>query len=664
LSGRLCDATAAGFALWTLCCHAVVVAGGSLDHLIAAFAVVGAGIGFLWLRGRGNARAEEASPVPGDERTGPRRTALRWATLALGCVTALTLSPEQHPVALWWIVVASLGVAAATQVVLVPPQRIAASRSRGLELTLWGIAGACAWVALGVHRPDLDDSFYINVAVAAADDPGRALFSGDTLLGVAGLPLHMPAHRLHSYELWNGAVSRLTRIPALYVFHWLAAAFVALLIPLSHARLFRELTPKHWIWSVAACVVVLLAAGETHRSYGNFAFVRSWQGKAIFLFVFMPLVYSYAIRFALRPTLNAWLLLAAAQIGALGCSSTAVWAAPAGALTALCCGIRPTRRGVTTFALGALASGYVLLAGSLLRGELQPMLAPEIREFAAGAQFDSALTHVFGTSALLQFGVATLIVAWACCARDLGRRFATLLPLAMFVVLLNPYWDRFVSANVTGPSFWRAMWALPVPALMALVLTAPLQFDFNRSARTASRVACVALLALFALGVPRYATFSADNGGAGGLGIWTGMPAPKIPPALLTWSRMLHEAVPSGAIVVAPANVSVWNPLFHARTHPLQARRLYLQRHAAVLGADDANERMLMTRFVGGENGWTDARTGFRDGLDRFSVAGVCLRDSEFAQTARDVMQEAGFIRSVEGPRYEIWVRKGVVGRS
>ena len=51
---------------------------------------------------------------------------------------------------------------------------------------------------------------------------------------------------------------------------------------------------------------VLVAVGETHRWYGNFSFVRMWQGKSIFLSVFMPLVYAYALRFAVRPNLRDW----------------------------------------------------------------------------------------------------------------------------------------------------------------------------------------------------------------------------------------------------------------------------------------------------------------------------------------------------------------------
>jgi hypothetical protein len=185
-----------------------------------------------------------------------------------------------------------------------------------------------------------------------------------------------------------------------------------------------------------------------------------WQGKGIYLFVFMPLVYSYAIQFALRPSLTSWGLLWAAQTAAVGCSSSAVWAAPAGALMALCCVLRPTAAGLGRFLVGALASAYVLGVGFLLKGDIQGLLEPMIETRAFGEQLGNALHHTLGTGNLWAFGVAAVLVAWACCARGLAQRFAIALPLAVWIVLLNPYLDHWVSANLTGPSYWRAMWSL------------------------------------------------------------------------------------------------------------------------------------------------------------------------------------------------------------
>ncbi|MFQ5417529.1 MAG: DUF6077 domain-containing protein, partial [Myxococcota bacterium] len=507
-------------------------------------------------------------------------------------------------------------------------------------------------------RPDIDDSFYVNVAVAAADFPGQPLLASDTLLGHDDLPLHMPAHRVHSYELWNGAVSRLTGIPAIYAFHWLSAGLFAALLPLAHARIFRLLTPRIWPWAVAGLIFVLLAVGETHRWYGNFALVRIWQGKAVFLCFFLPLVYAYAIEFALRPSSTRWGLLLAAQTAAVGCSSSAIWAAPVGALTALCCVVRPTAVGLRRLAVGALASTYAVGVGFVLKGDVQGLIEPMLREHAFGEQLASALRATLGGAAVQSFGVFAVLVAWSLCARGLAQRFAIALPLAVWLVLLNPYLDGWVSANVTGPSYWRVMWSLPVPILMTLVLIAPLQLGRGVGARLAGGAASLALFAVFASTVPEFDAFDERNAGAAGVGIRVGLPGPKAPGSAYRWAAALNAAVPPGSQVVAPPEVSAWIPTFHHHAYPLQARRLYLTNHIPRLGEDDVKLRIFMTRYVGGQRDVDNARGFFVYGLDYFDVKAVLLRNSGYAVEVRSALEEGGFERTTRAIDHEIWLRR------
>ena len=74
----------------------------------------------------------------------------------------------------WWMVVLLSGAAVFFLVGAVDPPAVPAS-GRKLEVLLWSTGLACVVLALIVHRPDFDDSFYINLAVAAADHPERAL---------------------------------------------------------------------------------------------------------------------------------------------------------------------------------------------------------------------------------------------------------------------------------------------------------------------------------------------------------------------------------------------------------------------------------------------------------------------------------------------------------
>ena len=465
-----------------MCAHAVVAAGRGLVALLVLYAVVlAAG---LWLRLRFAAVPRVSDPsglaVPPDS-PGPTILIPRIVGLVAGVAVALSYAARPDVYQLWWSAVILLGFAAVFVCFRDPTRISPVARSRSSEVLLWVVAAAGVVLMLISHRPDADDAFYVNVAVAAADVPGRALLSEDTMHGIPGLPLYLPVYRVHSYELLNGALAYLSGIPAIYSFHWLSAAFAALLVPLAHAKLFRILSPQRWLATVATLVFVLVAVGETHRWYGNFSFVRMWQGKAIFLFVFTPLVYAYALRFALRPNLRDWAMLAMAQIAAVGCTSSALWAAPAGAVMALCSAVRPSRHGLKTVVLGALASVYVLAAAWLVRRSLDGTSTGSLSQGGQhatpqlhGALVTNALVTVLGDSRLLTFGILALLTGWVFAPPGLSRRFALVFPLGVLLGLLNPSIADWVATNVTGSTYWRSMWALPLPIVMALMLTWPL----------------------------------------------------------------------------------------------------------------------------------------------------------------------------------------------
>ena len=633
-----------------------------------AVAAASALVAWAWLaRRRRGAPAAAIAPAHRPDAHPAALRALRLAGLALGVVGALRFGGAGEAVALWYWTVATLGTAALALLLLEAPREVSPARGLRLEVALLALALAAALYALVAHRPDVDDAFYVNLAVSAVDAPDQPLLAADTLHGVAGLPLHLLIYRLHGYELWNGALSFLSGLPAIQIFHFGAAALAAFLVPIAHARLFRLLTPKHWLAAVVTLVIVLVAAGETHRWYGNFGFVRIWQGKSIQLFVFTPLVYAYAMEFALRPTFSRWGLLAAAQIAALGSSSAALWAAPAAGAIALCSALPLTRRGVRLFAVGLLASAYVLGAGWIAKrwmqedsASQQPVYSQqEIRELELarleldrpGVRLEQALTSVLGDARLRRVAVACVLIAWAASTGALARRFALVAPLAVALVLLHPAAGSWVAANVTGESYWRALWALPVPVLMALAGVAPLQFVTAWRRRWVGPAAWVFLVGAFALFAPGTRGPSLENR------VRLGWPSLKVEPTEYAWAAELSASVPPGSVVAAPSDVGVWVPTFHQRAFPLVVRDLYLVPYRVQLGTPSINLRRWMTAIAGGEISGRSAERLFREGLERFEVRGVCLRVTPSVEPIRDVLRASGFRRSSQDQDHEIWVR-------
>jgi len=675
LSERVCDASVWILALWTVCCHATVIAGGGLLHLLAGFAVA-AGLlvaGRLWL-GRGVTL--ERSSEPAAQRATPACDRLEFAgvlrmvtSLLAAIVVVIFLANEQF-VAFWWGCVLLLlrGLAYLLIEAPQPPPSPAPVGGRGRHGALWALALACASIALVFHHQGLDDSFYVNVAVAAADAPRLPLMSGDTMHGVDGLAMHMPAHRLHSFELLNGGVSYLLGAPAIYVFHWGAAGAIALLAPLALGYLLRRLTPTYWLAATAAVLVVLIGGGERLHWYGNELISHTWYGKSAYLFALLPLAYAYGLDFGSRPTALGWLRLAAVQIAAVGCTSSALWSVPIACCLAAAAAVRLSWRAPLTLAATALASVYVIALGLYLKPQMSGVAAAVPVVLDAGMLLSTATDTILGGGLQRLVAFAALLVVPLVLVRGLARRFAMLVPLVILLLILSPYTESVVSRNLTGPSYWRAFWSLPLPLLMGLAATAPLQFGASRAARLACGALTVLLLAAFVRLVPTQNTFNNQGG------VWAAVPELNVPKDKFAWAQRVNESVEPGAVVLAPQAISAWIPTMHHHAYPLVIREIYLRRLAVEFGPLDAEWRLLMTEAVSdrqdleprhrAEPGVRRRRSLwlapllFRLGLDYYNVSAVCInRGVDRYPLLREVLQHAGFEPRIADATYELWQR-------
>jgi hypothetical protein len=668
VSDRLCDAVVVAFALWSVCSHAVVAAGGGLVALLWLFTIAAtAGVLLRVRRGGAVAPPEPIQPAGPSDSSRPPLRVLRLAALVCGVTAALVFAVRQDVVQLWWSAVILLGVAAVAVCLSDAPRLSPPERSRRSETLLWLMAAAGVVITLISHRPDADDAHFVDFAVSAADVPSRALLGEDTMHGIKGLPLHLPAYRAESYPLLNGAVSYLTGIPAIYCFHWLSAALAALLVPLAHAKLFRILTPRRWLAAVATLMFILLAAGETHRWYGNFSFVRMWQGKSIFLSVFLPLICAYALRFAVRRNLRDWIMLAAAQIAAVGATSSALWAAPAVATFALCSAAWPSRQGLKTVVLGALASTYVSGGALLIRVSLTRMsfgvrmpfgiVPSEQGPDPTTAVVHDALVTVLGDSRLLIFAIAILMTGWVFAPTALARRFAVVFPLAVLLALVNPYTAVWVAHNVTGPVYWRSLWALPLPIVMALVLTSPLSLGVSSSRPVARGALWLALLTAFALLVPRYGGLSKANR------VRLSRPGLKVPHTAYRWAAEVNASVPPGSHVAVPSKIDIWIVTFHHHVYPLTVRH-YLRPWPNILSYEEILDRNTLRGFLDAPERVDRSPQQFRDELDRYHPQAVCMASSPRAETARAILRQSGFHMTLARKGYELWLRSGADSRA
>lgn len=663
-SVRVTDAVVLVFASWTVCCHFVVKTGGTILTLLATAAAV-AIAAYVLLRLYPNLLGRPAAPprTPDADR-GPleRRP---WILRGFGVLAALVgvglFLKTGNALLLWWWGAVLLGVAGGLILLLERPRNAPCPPSRRHERVLWVLAAVCVLVTLIGNRPDYDDSLYVNFAVGAVENPDLPLLRYDTMHGIPDLPIYLPVYRLHSWELWNAALSILTGLPAIVCFHLISAALVAALLPLAHARLFRLLVPRLWPMAVTVLVIVLLAVGETHRWYGNFAFVRIWQGKGLALFVFLPLIYAMALEFLRAPTRRGWLLLAAGQVAAIGATSTSIWLGPVAAWSALGCGFAVKRRGFVNFALGLLASVYPLGVGWLLKSRAKVLLRPSQAAVdpnnGYGELLHQHLGVVLGTSVLQTVVLIVVLSAWALAPpRGLARRFAVGVPLAVWFVLLNPYLARWIVYNVSGIAYWRCFWALPVPILVTLAIVSPLHL--KRPGLLSPKMAYAVTLGLvlgFVFLLPSYGGLSSENR------VSLGWPGLKVRKDTYRIAKVLQRSVPGGSFVVAPDHVGLWLPTFQDQPYPLRVRHyLDMLYTRSLIGEQSYQARELLTRYAAGEAREGEGPDLFTAALKRFPVAAVCLKRSETTEALAPALSKAGFHIQQSTKKYLVWVRRRI----
>ncbi|MBD2540503.1 DUF6077 domain-containing protein [Coleofasciculus sp. FACHB-SPT36] len=530
----------------------------------------------------------------------------------------------------------------------------AAKRAMGWELSLWSLGLICVVLTLIAHRPDVDDAFYVNLAVGVADSPHLPLLQHDTLHGIANLPLILPTYKVHAVELLSASVSFLTGISAIYVSHLIIPSIAGLFVVFAYAKLFRVLLPLHWLWGVVAVLVIFIFVGDTHPWYSNFSFVRLHQGKAIFLSIFVPLIITYALQFSITPTLQQWLLLSAAQVSAVGMTSTALWIAPIVSCLSLFSAWRPTREESKVLLFGLLASSYVVILAVLFRSKTQAVLEA-VPEFTLPSEslLKVSFESVFGTGLLSYTALFGILVAWCVCDNSLARRLSIFFPLGFLVFLFNPYLAELVASRITSvPTYWRVFWVLPVPALMAIVFTSILFLGEGKLSPRTRVVAFLSGLLLFASTIPRFSTLSPQNY------VQLKLPSLKVDNGYKIAS-LLVESVGRGTYVLAPQEVSAWITTFHHHPYPLVSRQHYLYTMRPYLGDGEVSRRIQLANYVDGSERPPNSAALFRSSLVRYQLQGVCFNSSaSWGDEIRSVLTQEGFARIRSSSGFEIWVRQ------
>jgi hypothetical protein len=660
------DGGVLAFAGFTVCAHASVALGWGLDRL--GWLAVGGAIATVALVPMLRRFGTEPTGTGGlPEAVATDEAPATWQRIAVAATAAAAsgvLLLDGPLAGVWCLAALAVGFACVLELARGTPAQ-GEPYPGDARTTTWLVALAvvCLGVTLVSHRPDADDAFYLNLAVAAREAPGAPLLAGDTLHRVAGAPLALPVYRVHSYELLQATLARWTGRPVLDVAHLWLPALAALLLPFVHARVLRRLVPRAWPAATGVVVAVLLFAAAASHGWANFGLVRLHQGKGVLLSLLLPAVVGYGLRFARRGDLRSWLLLAAAQIAALGVSASALWLAPAVAGTALLAGLPSpgSNHGTRRLGLGLAASAYPLAAGLLLRAETMNTFAqaavpsPEMSK-ASGELAAEALAAVLGPGFI---GAATLFVviaAWSFARTPVARRLCAFAAAAA-LLLWNPFLADRIAAHLTSAAtYWRVLWVLPLPTLLAVVLVLPMERPGDRAPglRAWAAVAFASLLVFggLALADPRSAVLSAKNS------VRLDWPGWKVPPKEFAVARIVVEASGPDQVVLAPQAVAPWIPTLAGYPAVLVVRIPYLPVLAPVLQERELQQRVRLMRLVSGRNLPPAAIDTLRDTIarDDLRVVALATRALRWPELTA-LLGETGFQKIHQDADYQVWKR-------
>ncbi|MCG8592188.1 MAG: DUF6077 domain-containing protein, partial [Proteobacteria bacterium] len=601
--------------------------------------------GAAWVRFRPAPAAEPQAP-PTASPAPSLRVRIAVAAAAVVAVVSARATHALWPLWCFGAVLAALAWRERTGTASGSAPRLA--RPEAGLLALLALAGAA--LPLVAHRPDADDTFYVNVAAHAVDHPDAPLLARDTIHGLPDVPLSLPVYRVHALEPLAALVAWATTGRALDVAHGLVPALAGALLPLALAALLRRLWPAGWPLALLGAIGFLLASGAPLQSYANFGFVRLHQGKAILFSVLLPLLLCAGIDFGRRPSRRNAARLAATQIAAVGVSATALWLAPVVSGLAVVCALpwrvqswRPLLAAAATSAY-PVALGLAFASGT---GDAMQAVPAVEREVATPA---NALAAVLGPGA---FALAVLVVILASVAvapTALARRVALVFPLAFGALFWNPIVAPWVAALVTGhPTYWRVFWILPVAAWIGLWIAAPARLRAPPLARAAAVAGLATLLIVWA---PPVSVLSPRTG------LFYGFPEWKIPPAEREAALLLRELAGAGGRVLAPPRVARWLPTLQRPPVPLVARTPYLRNLIGRVPDAEIERRRRLAAIVSGRTRPPNAGALLAGAVADDELAVVCLDPKTSGQPElRGALREAGLSLTADLPACQVWAR-------
>lgn len=487
-------------------------------------------------------------------------------------------------------------------------------KDRGVLLWLLGISIIGASLSLILHRPDSDDFFYIPNIIYYLQNPTAKMGFDIHFFYAEGSSFvsHMTNTSL-PYEYIQSILAYYTKTEFIWFYYLFFPAIVGVLIPLSifYALFYFSNQTRNNAIAVLITIGIILLLGETHRTVGNFAFARAFQGKALFLSTGIPLFVGFSFEYLTKPSFVSWIALFTVVTSMVGTTATACILLPALASIFVIIYLST----INKFRFKSLLcwiSSYCLTLGYAL------IYALAIRNYALSyAGIDSPQNRGWPTDfwGHLNFFInweipLTLLIAISSMVVSLilstKRKELMIWIAASFILYLNPLSASFLIENVTSPNiYWRMFYILPFPLTFALSVSCILKY-INPFIKGKKLIAFVLLFMTFLLALHKplnkASVFSRSNRGAR-----INNPRRKINKKPIFVARKIVRVAPPG-VMLAPRKVAGYisiidshYPQLTSRTEGIETWLTYRNK------SEEARLRIEAAKFVAGDDSLFDS---------------------------------------------------------
>jgi hypothetical protein len=644
---RIVPAFVLAYAIWTIYVNALTTVHASFDTLMRWLPLLSASaLAVVWVWSKSTPRASQSAQASVAISLPTEAFSYPFTALLLAGMWVTLLIIGGHYILFWWGSVVALGGAWVSTINGGPLSFRQEPVSKRLLLIVMAVALAAACVTLIASRPDADDTFYLSIPATLLRLPEQPVLLHDTIYRLANLPLQLPVYRIHSYEVLIGTLARITGIPPAVMAYLFLPSFFAILSVIAWTQLLRLLAPKQTALTLIILFACILMLGETHKGYGNFAFVRMFQGKAILATFIVPCIVYLALEYSRHGTMHSWVALFAAQITAIGITSSGLFVVPAAAGFALLSAWSPDALSTRRLVFGILASSYLFLAAAALAS-----ITHGGEDFVSSTAMPPMLPWLDQTMgpwsvALL---LTTLLSSWAFAEGRAQARVLLTCSLCFLVAVINPYTYQFVADHFTGWStYWRLFWALPLPFMLAILLGQVLRRVVRIKPTALAVAACLALAAGCIMFFSHAGSLRRVNH------VSLGMPGLKVPTPEYSVAKKLAATIPEDGTLLAPESVATWLPTFVFHPELLASRGMYL---SGAFGKDEGKRRLELQQYVAGTQRSPTAPSELRVALTHYALTAVVVTRAASWQTEiAQILSASGWHCVTQGP-YDIWTK-------